>query len=119
MTPVGSKMASGSGSPISAPVASASMSSIRTSPGALGQRPSTSRVSHASSRDQKVVTPRRALKRGEVAMRSGSCHGPCDKESAAARALRSAPSRVDPWSGVKTRLVPVRPGGVSCSRVTT
>ena len=119
MTPLGSKMASGSGSPISAPVASTSMSSIRTSPGALGQRPWISRMSHASLRDQKVVTPRSALKRGEVTMRSGSCHGPRDRESAAARALRSASSRVEPWSGVKTRLVPVRPGAVSCSRVTT
>ena len=58
---VGSKIDSSSGSPMTAPLRSASVLSMSTSPGALGQRPVTSRPPQTSSRAQKFTTPRSAL----------------------------------------------------------
>jgi hypothetical protein len=92
---------------------------MSTSPLASGQRPSISRCSQASARDQKVTTPRSALNLSDWAMTTGSCHRPGVSCPEAATAARSASSSGVPESGVKTRLRPVRPVGVSWSRVTT
>jgi len=92
---------------------------MRTSPLFSGQRPSISRWSQASARDQKVTTPRRALSFSDSVMTTGRSHGPLVSDSDAATASRWAGSRATPESGVKTRLRPVSPGGVSWSRVTT
>ena len=85
-----------------------------------GQRPSISRVSQASSRDQKVTTPRRALKRSDCGDDDGLLPGPRRQRGRGGGGVAlGLLERTTPESGVKTRLRPVRPGGVSWRRVTT
>ncbi len=115
----GSKMLSSSGSPIFAPVFSTSTASISTSPGADGQRPSTTSPAQTSSRDQKVTAPRSALYSTDSRVAVDLPHGPELRASDSAIACSMAASGSIGPSGVKIRARPVDAAGASVRRVTT